>query len=45
MVSRIVKKETDIRRRDFEHGEHMVFSKSLIRITETSPFVKPEERK
>jgi hypothetical protein len=41
MVNRIVKKERDIRNRDFERGEHMVFSKSGVRITETSPFVKP----
>jgi len=39
MVNRIVKKEKAMRRRDFERGEHIVFSKSDIRITNISSFV------
>ena len=42
MVNRIVKKEKDTRRRNFERRGHIVFSINDIRITETSSFVKPE---
>jgi hypothetical protein len=44
MANRIVKKEKAIKRKDFERGKHIVFSKNGLRITETSSFVKPEER-
>ena len=40
MVNRIVKKEKAMRRRDFERRKHIVFSKSDIRITKISSFVK-----
>jgi len=44
MVNRIVKKEKAIKRKDFERGKHIVFSKSNIRIAKTSSVVKPEEK-
>jgi hypothetical protein len=43
MVNRIVKKEKDTRRSDFERRGHMVLSINGIRITETSSLVKAED--